>query len=271
MPRVRWSRFTGVVGAAALIGALQYSDEIATLIAGGPEPEDTVVPGQMQVAAIPGVLEQLAIPFAGKLGGLMPEMGPLNCAYDVRRSAEVCASRRPTDSTFAVTSSQVRSTTGRIEADFNRLTSDTVVTTIAHVHSATDNNGHPTTVSTRSVQRFAGYASMSGAVMLNGVDTIYKSVQRGTGINRLSQVVHYSNVTLPVYDAGSRHLKIRYPMSGVVFTTREHQWATSQSTRPLYSTAIVYFDGTRRPHAYLDGKRYTIDLQTGLATPYAGS
>jgi hypothetical protein len=273
MQRIRWVRISAMVAAICLIGAIQYSDEVAVLAAGLPDPNDTVVPGQTQVSQVPGVIEVLSIPFAGKDSRNMATLGPLKCNYDERISTRVCASRRPTDSSFAVLTSEVRSADGAVQRYFNAATSDTVIEHIAKVKSFVDKDGHPTSLSVRSFGRYAGYSSSKNSVVMNGTDTIYKTVQRGQGLNRLHQVVEYSNVTLPVFDArAARVPRHPYPMTGVVYTTQRHDWISPNATRkPMFTNAIVYFDGTRTPEAYLDGKRYKLDLHTGLATPYAGA
>ena len=99
---------------------------------------------------------------------------------------------------------------------------------------------------------------------LNGADTTYSAVQRGSGVHRLTRVVNYSDVRLVRHPSV---LSRDYPTSGIMYARVTYEQVTSPHTRPSYSSMIVYFDGTRRPDAHLDGKAFRLDLQTGLATP----
>jgi hypothetical protein len=273
MQRIRWVRISAMVAAICLIGAIQYSDEVALVAAGLPEPDGMMSPGATQIDEVTRMMVPLAIPFAGDRYnvGMMSFPGPLKCAADERSGAHVCKSRKPNDSSYYAMSSNVRSATGTVQREFDNATSETVVQHVAQVRKGTDRAGHPTEMSARSVLNFSGFSTLKDEVLMNGADTTYKTVQRAKGVNRLIQVVQYSNVRVPSFKSNSRFHGLPYPLSGVVYTTREHQWVTASATRPFYTNAIVYFDGTRTPEAYLDGKRYKLDLHTGLATPYAGA
>jgi hypothetical protein len=100
---------------------------------------------------------------------------------------------------------------------------------------------------------------------LNGADSVFSVVHRTTGVNRFTGVVEYSDVRLARHPS---NIVRSYPVSGVVHMTSTNEWVTPAATRPSYESIIVYFDGTRTPDAWLDGKRYHLDLVTGLATPY---
>jgi hypothetical protein len=261
MQRIRLGRISAAVAALALAGAIQHAEEIQAM-ATGLDTDGAVVPGQIRVSLDHfGAIAGIPLPFAG---GQLPDFGPTKCRPDARLQQRVCASRRPSDSTYAALVVEQRSTTGGTQLDFDGLTTDTVLSRMALVRRGADRNGHMTDLTLRSTQRWGGVAYASASMTLNGADTTYSAVYRASGVNRFTGIVHYSDVRLARHPG---NLTRTWPTGGVLYATSTNEWVTAASTRPFYSNVIVYFDGTRTPDAYLDGQRFSLDLVTGIATP----
>ncbi len=261
MQRIRFGRISAAVAALSLSGAIEHADDIYAKV-NAVETDGTAVLGEVRLnMADFGVIAGTKLPFPG---GQFADLGQLRCAADVRTQRRFCSSRRPTDSTFAAGSTTHRSTNGVTQLDFDGRTTDTVISQMAMVRRSTDRAGHATDLALRSTQRWDGVADASAAMTLNGADTTYSAVQRASGVNRLTRVVNYSDVRL------TRHPSVfarDYPTSGIMYARATQEQVTPLLRRPSYSSMIVYFDGTRRPDAYLDGKAFRLDLQTGVATP----
>ncbi len=253
-----------MVTAVCLIGAVQFSEQLYAMTEQLPDPESTVVPGLTNLRSSDvGAPTRLDIPFAG---GQWQPLGPLNCAFDPHLQSENCVSKRPTDTTFAALTAEYRAQNGAVQQHFD---SDSTVSTREHrafVSSGMSAPGHDTNVNMRSTLH-TSYGESAETVVLSGADTTFKTVRRANGLNRLRQVVQYSNIVLPRHPSD---LARAYPLSGVLYAVKLHDWVGASTTRKMHTTAIVYFDGTRTPEAYLDGKRHTLDLRTGLATPVLG-
>lgn len=264
MQRIHLGRVSAAVAAGLLIGAIYHSEAIAAIAAGEPESEAAIVPGQVQVSLERiGVRSVLLIPYVNR--GDEPLFGPMRCRYDDAIRQDVCRSRRPSDTLFAVKATSIRAQDGSVQSQFDPRTTDAFVENSALVRHSTDKAGHPVDVSFTSHRRYTGLRPASEYVVLEGADTTFRAIERGTGTNRLQQVVLYSSVSVPRNLATGPALG--YPISGVIYASGRFEWATTQSTRPFYWSVIVYFDGTRTPDAYVDGKRHRLDLRTGLATP----
>ena len=116
--------------------------------------------------------------------------------------------------------------------------------------------------SRHGVRAFTRGASDGTALVLNGADTSVKTFDWETGRHvRNAVVTTYSDVRFA--PRGASHA---WPTSGVAYMAME---SAVKDTVPLhnYFSSILYFDGTRTPEIYIDGKRYTVDLTTGIATP----
>ena len=107
MQRIHLGRVSATVTALLLIGALHQSEAIAAIAAGQPETEVAIVPGQVQVSLERiGVRSVLHIPYVNR--GDEPLFGPLRCSYDAVSLQDVCRSRRPSDTLFAVKATMMR-------------------------------------------------------------------------------------------------------------------------------------------------------------------
>jgi hypothetical protein len=264
MQRVRLGRISGVVTAVCLIGAVQFSEELYAMTEQIPDPESTVVPGLTTMRASDlGAPTRLDIPFAG---GQWQFLGPLRCAFDARIQRENCVSKKPTDTTFAALTVEYRAHNGELQQHFDSATTASTRERRAFVSSGVSALGHETDVNVRSTIQTL-FSESAESIVLSGADTTFKTVLRANGVNRLRQVVKYSGVVLP---RNPSDVSRAYPLSGVLYAVKLHDWVGTSATRKMHTTAIVYFDGTRTPEAYLDGKRHKLDLRTGLATPVLG-
>ncbi len=259
MQRIRFGRVSAAVAALCLAGAIQHADDIYAM-ANAVDNDGTELQGGILVMmedfrGITG--EKLPFP-----AGTLPDLGKLKCATDVRLQRRVCASRQPSDSVFAAIATTHRSTTGVTQLAIDWGTTDTIVTRAAMVRRNSDRRGHASDFTWRSTQRWDGISWGSATMTLNGADTVFSVA----GDHRTIDVAVYSNVQLARHPGFSTR---NYPTSGVIHMTSTDEQVTSTATRPTHSSSIiVYFDGTSKPDAWLDGKRYYLNLDTGRATPY---
>ncbi len=262
MRRMHLGQMSAAIVALCLAGVIQHADEVAAMAAGLPEPEETVVPGQVRVDLRHlGVMSRFRIPYVSD-GASYP--GFMNCAFDSRLRRRVCVSKRGNDSTFGVTMLEHHAKDGTTQRDYDAATTEKAVERTAFVRRFADQSGHTVDLSVRRRLEWAFIGLAADAALLSGVDTTFTIVHRSRGFNRFAQVVSYRDVAFPKhrYD-----LATAYPTSGVVTATALNEWVASGTTRPFHSSLSVYFDGSRTPEAYLDGKPYRLDLVTGLATP----
>lgn len=261
MPRIRFGRISAAVAALCLTGAIQHAEDISATVY-AVDTDGAAVPGEVRVTLddFP-VIAGTRLPFAG---GQFTELGPIRCAADARRQRRVCTSREPTENSYSAGMTMHRSSNGASQLDFDGLTTDTVFSRMAMVRRGTDRAGHATDLALRSTQRWDGVAPASARMTVNGADTTYSAVQYASGVNRHMRVVTYSDVRLTRHPSS---IARDFPSGGIMVATTTDEWVTPSSTRPSFSRMIVYFDGTRRPDAYLDGKAFRLDLQTGQAIP----
>ncbi len=264
MQRIRFGRISAVVAALCLSGAIHHSDDIYAMV-NSVDGDGAVVPGEVRVSIEDfGPIAGVILPFSG---GQSANPGPGKCSTDLRLQRRVCSSRRPSDSTFYASATTHRSHNGATQLTFDAMTTDTIVSKMAMVKRGTDRSGHATDLALRSTLRWDGVAYASATMTLNGADTTYSAVHRASGLNRFTGVVTYSDVRLVRHPS---NVVGDYPTSGIIYATAMNEWVTPTSTRPSHSNVIVYFDGSRTPEAYIDGKPFRLDLQTGLARPVKG-
>ncbi|MBC7841102.1 MAG: hypothetical protein H7099_02255, partial [Gemmatimonadaceae bacterium] len=77
----------------------------------------------------------------------------------------------------------------------------------------------------------------------------------------VEHVVTYSDITSTNGSADP------YPVSGVLTSSSAHEFGAIAAPTRAFFNLLVYFDGTRTPEVYMNGHRYTLDLETGIATP----
>lgn len=261
MQRIRLGRITAAVAALCLCGAIQRADDIYAMV-NSVDGDGAVVPGEVRVGTEEfGVIAGARLPFAG---GQFANLGPTRCTVDVRLQRRVCSSRRPTDSTFSAISATIRSSNGATQLDFDAMTTDTIVSQMAMVQQKMNVDGHARALTLHSTQRWGGVSDASRSMTLSGADTTFVAVRYTSVTSRLTRVVTYSDVRMPRHPS---QLARDYPTSGIMYATETHELVRPESPRTIYSNVIVYFDGSRTPEAYIDGKAFRIDLQTGLARP----
>ena len=259
MQRIRFGRVSAAVAALCLAGAVQHADEIQAMAS--PFTSDGAdLHGGIQI-----MLEDFRsitgekLPFAA--GSTLPYLGKLHCSTDARMQRRFCASRQPSDSAYAGIATTHRSTSGVTQLAFDAATTDTIVTHAAMVRRNTDRRGQSSDIAWRSTQRWDGISWGSATMTLNGADTVFSTA----GDRRTIDVAVYSDVRLARHPGFATR---NYPTSGVIHMTSTDERVTPSSTRPSQSSIIVYFDGTSKPDAWLDGKRYQLNLDTGRATPF---
>jgi hypothetical protein len=187
---------------------------------------------------------------------------PLACAFDDRTQTRACRSRVAADSISSAVSFRMRDANGRLQTGFDAATTDSVTMQSAYTTSAHDSSGKPIMMVGRSTQHFSGVGQSSAARILNGADSTFSMRQHSAGREaRNEKVIVYSGVTF------SNDASARFPTAGVVYTTWHHSFGTTADRTTSWRSLIVWFDGTRNPEAYIDGRPFTIDLVTQLATP----
>jgi hypothetical protein len=251
-------RISAAVAALCLAGAIQHAEDIYAM-ANPVDLDGTELQGGIQVLLedFRGITGE-KLPFAA---GTLPDLGKLKCATDTRLQRRLCASRQPSDSMFAAIATTHRSTNGVTQLALDWTTTDTIVTRAALVRHNTDRRGHSSDFTWRSTQRWDGISWGSASMTLNGADTVFST----SGDSRSIGIAVYSDVRLARHPGFSSR---NYPTSGIIHMTTTDEQVTSKGTRPSHSSIIVYFDGTSKPDAWLDGKRFHLNLDTGRATPY---
>ncbi len=261
MQRIRFGRISAAVAALCLSGAIHHSDDISAMV-NSVDTDGNPISGDVRVNMEEfGVIAGAMLPFTD---GQFADLGPIKCTADVGLQRRVCSSRRPSESTFAASAKTHRSRSGAPQLTFDGMTTDTVVMQMALVKRGTDRGGHTTDLTRRSTQHWDGVAYASETMTLNGADTTYSAVHRASGINRFTGIVTYSDVRLVRHPS---QIALDYPTGGVMYATETHELVRPESPRTIHSNVIVYFDGSRTPEAYIDGKPFRLDLQTGLARP----
>jgi hypothetical protein len=266
MQRIRLGRISAVVAAVCAAGVLNNGDAVALMVANAVEPDYTVAPvaGQHHIdVEESGLISVLALESRMRLPNLRgARFQPMACTFDARAQQRACRSREQSDSISSAVSFRMRDGSGRMQSSFDAATTDSVTMQSAFSTIAHDKGGKPVTHVGRSTQHFAGVGGRSAARTLNGADSTFSIRQFPAGREaRNEKVIVYSGVTMP-NDASAR-----FPTAGVVYTTWHHSFGSDSDRTNSWRNLIVWFDGTRNPEAYIDGKRYTIDLVTQLATP----
>jgi hypothetical protein len=116
--------------------------------------------------------------------------------------------------------------------------------------------------SRHGLRAFTRAAGDGRAMILNGADTSAKTFDWETGRHVRNEIVTtYSDVRFERRDSTAN-----WPTSGVAYSQMQSVSNDSLQRTAFFGT-IVYFDGTRTPEAYIDSRRYTLDLASGIATP----
>ncbi len=266
MQRIHLGRVGAAIGTACLLFGMSNGEAVARIVADAREPDATLqpMPGQVPIdveaSGLSAVLEldtKMTLPNVRAA-----RFQPMQCSFDEVQHARACRSRHTNGDVQSAVSFRMRDAAGQVQRAFDAQTTDTVVVQTAYTTDVIDQGGHPVSYVGRGTQSFAGVSSASPARVLNGADTTFSSKRFGdSGVARQVKEIVYSGVTLPnTRDA-------RFPTAGVVYTTWKDTFERPSDAKLSYRNLIVWFDGTRNPEAYIDGKRYSIDLVTSLATP----
>lgn len=198
------------------------------------------------------------------VGAHAPRMA-MKCSFDAARGRRICQSRHGSDSAAMVRAVAYRSDVGAAQSLFDESSTDTVTVQAAFINSTTDSAARPMTQTLRSMHRFAGTSDRSESRMLNGADTVLTTRQWSKAVRSETQkVVTYSEVSM------SNDRSARFPASGMVQVSSASTNHNRRGTADHFSSMTVYFDGTGTPEAYINGIRYRLNLESGIATPLNG-
>lgn len=259
MQRIRLGRIAGTVAAITLFAGLSNRDALALMAAEVTTPSYALKPGEVHVD-----LESVGIAtiLRAENGRTSIAAFTTGCSYDRRLQQRSCRSHSRSDSAVTATSLALRSLTGLPQAEFDDASTDTATVRTAVVNQWTDRGNHGKSISFRSTQRVAGLSSASAARTMDGADTTFRSTKWGNRFaTHVEQIITFSNIVVPNSSTE------QYPLSGVLYTSSAHTYGAVTAPRHLHSNLLVYFDGTRTPEAYMSGRRYTLNLETGIATP----
>ncbi len=274
MQRVRMGRVAGAVAAVCLVGGVANGDALAAIVDRSLQDamsSEVSLANQQELRGdqirvnlgLIGVFAVLELPYSG--GSLPPQ--PHACRYDASAETKKCqlaASYASTRNAAGAMSIDWRSRTGAAQSQFDRATTDTAIVRSALVTTKGDSAASRVdTRAYRSTRQFSGTSSASEARILNGADTTFKTYDwhdRNRTV-RQEHVVIYSNVTLP-----NNRSRQPFPTNGIVFYEFSGITTGDAPNAPLHFNYIVNFDGTRYPDLRLNGKSYTLDLITGIAT-----
>lgn len=126
---------------------------------------------------------------------------------------------------------------------------------------------------------FTGLAGAETQVTVNGTGTDARSRTRfpnpnaNAGSNaagersyEMEATLRIENVVLPV-----PRIATAWPVSGTITRTFTGTRTSANGTRTVERTATVTFNGTSSVPLVVNGRRYTLDLTTGDATPVSGT
>lgn len=259
MQRIHLGRIAGAVAAITMLAGLARHDAVALMAAEATRPDLTLHDGQMnvdlEISGISAILNS-------ETGLASIPAFTSSCAFDQRSQQRSCRSHSRSDSAVTATSLALRSRTGVPQTDFDYATTDSVTIRTAVVNQWNDRRNHGKTISYRSTQKLSGVSRASAERTLNGADTTFRSTKWGNRFaTNVEYVVTYSDISSANSSADP------YPVSGVLTASSAHEFGAVAAPKRAFFNLLVYFDGTRTPEIYMNGKRYTLDLETGIATP----
>ncbi len=261
MKRVHLGRIAGSVAAAAVVLGLANLDAVSLMAAEATQTDMTLHDGQVQIDLERiGAFAAMRVPDVSA-GSRITQL----CAFDVSRGQRSCRAHSA-DTRLTGTSIALRSRDGAAQLHFDSTTTDTVTVRNAVLNQWADKANHQFDINLRSTLQFSGVSHASNARVLNGADTSFRTKRWGNRFaTRVERTTTYSNVTIP------NHAESAYPSAGVIYSSSHHTFGAIEAPRESYYSLIVYFDGTRTPLTLLDGKLFSLDLETGIATPVKAS
>jgi hypothetical protein len=273
MQRMNLRRIGGAVAAVVAGMALASADAIDALARDVSRPALDRAPGVNQLkvdvmgnglAAIIGGHRNAWLPVVAT-APFAPQQA-VHCAFEQAIGQRVCQSRNASDSVTLSRAITYRTYAGATQELFDAMLTDTVTLHTAFVNSGVDAAARPLTSALRSTQHFTGTSRASAVRTLNGADTVF-TTRHWSASARLEtrKVVTYSNVTM------SNDRFTLYPSDGVVYVSTVSTSHNTRGTSDHYTSMIVHFDGTATPEAYINGVRYRLELESGIATPLNGA
>ena len=261
MKRLHLGRIAGAVAAAALVLTMANLDAVSLMAAEATQPDMTLHDGQVQVDLERiGAFSAIRVPDLGVASRIIGR-----CPFDVTRGQRNCRSSSA-DNRLSAMSFAMRSRDGAAQLHFDSTTTDTVTIRTAVINRWNDKSNHAFDINLRSTQRFSGLSRASQVRVLNGADTSFRTKRWGNRFaTRVERTTTYSSVTIPNDDESA------YPTGGVIHSSSHDTYGALNAPRDAYYSVTVYFDGTRTPLVLLDGKQFTLDLETGIATPVTAS
>jgi hypothetical protein len=259
MKRLHLGRIAGAVAAAALVLGVANIDAVSLMAAEATQPDMTLHDGQVRIDVEQfGAFSAMRLPDVGATANITRR-----CIFNITNGRRICG-WHGADTRLSGMSIALRSRDGATQLHFDSVTTDTVTVRNAVVNQWDDKANHQFDVNLRSTQHFAGVSSASRTRVLSGADTLFRTKRWGTRFaTRIDRTTIYSNVSMPNNDPSA------YPTAGVIYSSSHTQYGAQKAPRDAYSSTIVYFDGSRTPLTLLDGTQYTLDLETGIATPVA--
>lgn len=259
MQRIHLGRIAGAVAAITMLAGLARHDAVALMAAEAAQPDLTLHDGQINIDLETSGISAILNAENGRAS--VPAFTS-SCAYDPRLQQRSCRSHSRSDSAVTATSLAMRSRTGVPQSDFDYATTDSVTIRTAVVNQWNDRRDHGRAISYRSTQKFSGVSRESAARTLNGADTTFRSTKWGNRFaTNVEHVVMYSDITTTNDNTDP------YPVSGVLTSSSAHEFGVVTAPTHAFFNLLVYFDGTRTPEVYMNGHRFTLDLETGIATP----
>lgn len=260
MQPVRWGRVAGAVVAVCAAGMLSIREVRAMVLSpqwytaadGSLWPTET----RLNLAEL-GITSLMDTPYTapGAVGGR-----PQQCAWDDATRELQCGSHAADRDAAHGEAIEITTRDGQRLHEFDASTAQrAIVRRAATASFIVPSTGRPSDFVMRSTRVFHNIGAHSAERVLDGADTTFTVEHHTNGtVTSRSDIVTLSKVRVP-----ASHAAGLFPTAGVLHASMATRFL---STAPHESNLIVYFDGTPTPVVYLDGQRYRVDLQTGLAT-----
>jgi hypothetical protein len=265
MQRLNWKRMAVAVGAVCVVGGVANGDALAAMVEQHNAPRFELQPGEIQLN-LDYIGANAVLRFPTEYGSAESILYQ-QCDASAPRGQRVCTAPilKQRSKVIGLT---MRTNAGVAQSGFDSLTTDTVDVRQAFVlDRARGTAGDSVATMFRSSRHYAGVSNNAANRVLDGVDSSYKAfgfAKTGRHITH-EHIIAYSNVTVPASTRG----EAAFPTNGVIYSYGSSQLSGDTIAKRFWFNVIVHFDGTSTPEAYIDGKLYTLDLTSGIATPKA--
>lgn len=265
MQRLNWKRMAVAVGAVCVVGGVANGDALAAMVEQQNAPRFELQPGEIQLNLdFIGAYAVLRFPTES---GSAESIHYRRCDANAPRGQRVCTAP-VLGARSKVIGLTMRTNTGLVQPGFDSLTTDTVDVRQAFVlDRARGTAGDSVATTFRSSRRYSGVSYNSPNRVVDGVDSSYKAFEFAKTGRHITHehIIAYSNVTVPASAPGESI----FPTNGVIYSYGSSQLSGDTTAKRFWFNVIIHFDGTSTPEAYIDGKLYTLDLTSGIATPKA--